>query len=78
MRDDPYYGDYYIDDKRFRNLSSCAVKPGDILISLVGTIGRVLILPDDIEPGIINPRLVKLSLDNRIINANFLPQPAFI
>jgi type I restriction enzyme S subunit len=71
LRDDPYYGDYYIDEERFRNLSSCSVKPGDILISLVGTIGRVLILPDDIEPGIINPRLVKLSLDSRLMDAKF-------
>jgi type I restriction enzyme S subunit len=71
LRDDPYYGDYYIDEERFRDLSSCAVKPGDILISLVGTIGRVLILPNDIEPGIINPRLAKLSLDNRLIGAKF-------
>jgi len=62
IREDPYYGDYYIDEKRYRQLKSCAVSPGDILISLVGTIGKVLILPKKIEPGIINPRLVKVSL----------------
>ncbi len=72
LRDDPYFGDYYIDKRLHKKLKSCAVQPGDILISLVGTIGRVLILPKDIEPGIINPRLVKLSLDNRIINAKFI------
>lgn len=72
LRDDPYFGDYYIDKRLYETLKSCAVQPGDILISLVGTIGRVLILPKDIEPGIINPRLVKLSLDNRIINAKFI------
>lgn len=71
IREDPYYGDYYIDEGRFKTLSSCAVQPGDILISLVGTIGRVLILPNDIEPGIINPRLVKLSLDGRLIESQF-------
>ncbi len=71
LRDDPYFGDYYIDKHLYEKLKSCAVQPGDILISLVGTIGRILILPKDIEPGIINPRLVKLSLDNRIINAKF-------
>lgn len=72
LRDDPYFGDYYIDEKRYKMLESCAVKPGDILISLVGTIGRVLILPDKIEAGIINPRLVKLSLDKRLVNAKFI------
>ena len=72
IREDPYYGDYYIDDERYQELSSCAVKPRDLLISLVGTIGRVLILPDDIEPGIINPRLVKVSLDRHLVSPQFI------
>jgi len=72
LRNDPTYGDYYIDDDRYENLKSCAVKPGDILVSLVGTIGKVLILPEDIEPGIINPRLVKLSLDRRLVDSNYI------
>jgi type I restriction enzyme S subunit len=72
LRDDPYFGDYYIDKHLYEKLKSCAVQPGDILVSLVGTIGRVLILPKNIEPGIINPRLVKLSLNNRIMNAKFI------
>ena len=72
LRNDPTYGDYYIDDDRYENLRSCAVKPGDILISLVGTIGKVLILPENIEPGIVNPRLVKFSLDRRLVDANYI------
>lgn len=62
IANDPYIGNYYIDEKKFNELKSCKVKPGDILISLVGTIGKLLILPDDIKPGIINPRLIKISL----------------
>lgn len=72
IRDDPTYGDYYINKEHYERLKSCAVKPGDILISLVGTIGKVLILPDEIEEGIINPRLVKLSLDKRLINPKYV------
>lgn len=72
IRGDPFYGDYYIDQERYRKLSSCAVKPGDVLISLVGTIGKVLILPEDIQPGIINPRLVKLTLDKRIVRPRYV------
>lgn len=72
IRNNPYYGDYFIDEDRFKSLKSCKVKPGDVLISLVGTIGKVLILPEDIEPGIINPRLVKFSLDERIVNNKFI------
>ena len=72
IRGDPFYGDYYIDDERYRKLKACAVKPGDVLISLVGTIGRVLILPEGIEPGIINPRLVKLSLDKSLVKGKYV------
>lgn len=60
---DPYFGDYFIDDKKYDELISCKVIPGDVLISLVGTVGKVLILPTDSKPGIINPRLIKVSLN---------------
>ena len=72
LRNDCSYGDYYIDEERYEKLKNCSVKPGDILISLVGTIGKVLILPEGIEPGIINPRLVKLSLNRRLVDENFI------
>jgi len=60
---DPTFGDYFIDAARYHELESCAVKPGDLLISLVGTAGKVLVLPATAMPGIINPRLLKLSLN---------------
>ena len=57
---------YFISDEKYEQLRSCTVGSGDILISLVGTIGKVLILSESSKKGIINPRLVKLSLDSRI------------
>jgi type I restriction enzyme S subunit len=72
IRNDPFYGEYYIDKERYELLKSCAVKPNDILISLVGTIGKVLILPEGIETGIINPRLVKLSLKKGLVAPKFI------
>ena len=71
IKGNPYYGDYYIDKKHYEILKSCSVKPNDVLISLVGTIGKSIVLPEDIEPGIINPRLVKISFDKRLINPLF-------
>jgi len=68
IKKDPYFGDYYIDDAKFKELQSCEVQAGDILVSLVGTIGKTLIVPDDFEKGIINPRLVKFSLHSFIYN----------
>ncbi|ECG1191058.1 restriction endonuclease subunit S [Salmonella bongori] len=59
---DEDYGDYFINEDKYNLLISCKVQPKDMLISLVGTIGKVLILSEKCKPGIINPRLVKLSL----------------
>jgi len=61
IRGDAFYGDYFIDRTKYQELQNCAVKPGDVLISLVGTAGRVLILPTGAPAGIINPRLIKIS-----------------
>lgn len=57
------FGDYYIDEEKYKELKNCAVQAGDILISLVGTYGKTLIMPDNYEAGIINPRLMKITLN---------------
>lgn len=72
LRQDPFYGNYYIDEEKYLSLQSCAVSPGDLLISLVGTIGRTLLLPTSIKPGIINPRLIKVSLDPSVVLGEFV------
>ena len=58
-------GDYYINEEKYQELISCAIAPHDILISLVGTVGKVLVLSDNCLPGIINPRLIKITLDKK-------------
>jgi len=58
------YGNYYVNEEKFQSLINCAIAPFDILISLVGTVGKVLVLPEDCEKGIINPRLVKVTLNS--------------
>lgn len=65
-------GNYYISAKKFSDLKSCAVMPGDILVSLVGSYGRNLIVPEGIEPGIINPRLLKISPNLEVMLPTFI------
>ncbi|TQR19936.1 restriction endonuclease subunit S [Psychrobacillus vulpis] len=71
IRDELSYGDYYIDEKKYQELINCSIKPGDILISLVGTFGKLSVVPNDFEPGIINPRLMKISLESNKVNPYF-------
>lgn len=69
--DNAFFGNYYINEEKYQELKSCKIKPFDILISLVGTVGKVLILPENCSEGIINPRLIKISLNREIYLPNF-------
>ena len=71
IRNDSSYGNYYISEEKYKELITCKVKPKDVLISLVGTVGKVLVLPDKIEPGVINPRLIKISLNTKSMLPDF-------
>jgi type I restriction enzyme, S subunit len=71
IANDAFLGDYFVDEEKFKELQSCQVKPYDVLISLVGTVGKILILPENCMIGIINPRLVKISLDLNVYIPEF-------
>ena len=53
-------GDYYIDEAKFAELSQYETRTDDVLISCVGTFGKIAVVPADAAPGIINPRLIRL------------------
>ena len=54
-------GDYYIPDEVYQELRRHTVKVGDVLVSCVGTFGKIAVVPRSAEKGIINPRLVKVT-----------------
>lgn len=62
---------YHIPQSKYDQLSSCRVCPGDVLISLVGTAGKVLVLSEDCEEGVINPRLVKITFNQEVMLPEF-------
>ena len=51
---------YFIDEKKFNDMSRFSVSPGDILMSCSGTIGRTTIVPLNAPKGIINQALLKI------------------
>ena len=71
IRGDHLYGDYFISAKKYRELESCAVRPGDVLLSLVGTVGKLLEVPDAAPLGVINPRLIRFSFDTSKVLPKF-------
>lgn len=71
IADDFSIGDYYIDEEKFTELQNCSIQSGDILISLVGTYGKISVVPQAFEKGIINPRLMKITLNKSLFNPYF-------
>lgn len=65
-------GDYYIPPELYEEMRRYRVEPGDVLVSCVGTFGRVVIVPEGVQPGIINPRLVLLRPDTTLVKPRFL------
>lgn len=68
IRGDHKYGDYWISLEKYKELENCAVIPGDVLLSLVGTSGKLLIVPEGASPGVINPRLLRLSFHRALVD----------
>jgi type I restriction enzyme S subunit len=65
-------GDNFITYEKFKELSGFETFPGDVLVTTRGTIGRVAILPDDAERGILHPCLLRIQPDRSKLSAQFL------
>ena len=60
-------GTYYITSEKFDSLKRFECKPGDILMSCSGTMGKLYQLPINCEPGIINQALCKFTLNESVL-----------
>lgn len=60
-------GNYYISQDKFNELKDFEVKPGDFIISCSGTIGKIALIPEKAERGIINQALLKLTIDKSLV-----------
>lgn len=65
-------GDYHISEAKFAEMAAYIVERGDLLISLVGTIGKVVVVPAGIERGIINPRLLRVRPCTGLVHPCYL------
>ena len=63
IRNNFVFGDQYISESKFKELEGFELKSGDIILSTIGTIGEIAIVPKNIEKGIINSMLMRFRLD---------------
>lgn len=71
IKNDFNIGSYYIDETKFNDLIDFELKSGDILISCSGTIGKIAIVPENIQRGVINQALLKITLDKNTIDSKY-------
>jgi len=60
-----YKSGKFITPEKYNELKGFTVKPNDILVTMMGTIGRICIVPEDIGAAIISSHLLKISLDQK-------------
>ncbi len=52
----------FITNEKFQQLKGFQVRPGDVLMTMMGTIGRTAVVPEGIRPAIISSHLLKMTL----------------
>ena len=65
-------GERYLEKDRFLQLQSCEIQKGDFLITTMGTIGKCIVIQQDIPRGIMDSHLIRLRVDSHKIIPEFL------
>ncbi|KDN58729.1 restriction endonuclease subunit S [Exiguobacterium sp. AB2] len=65
-------GEYYISAEKFAELKGFIVEPNDLLVTTRGSIGKCVIVPTDVELGILHPCLIKMKINEVKIIPQFL------
>jgi len=62
---------HFISEDTFQELQNYLILPGDVLFSMMGTIGKCSIMPKGIQAGIMDSHLLKAQLSKRIDTSYF-------
>ena len=62
---------YFIDEKKYEKMKRFSIKPGVIIVSCSGTIGKTFVIPENAPKGIINQALLMLT-PNENLNVFYL------
>lgn len=65
-------GNRYISEEKFKTLESVEAKPGDILITMMGTIGEVAVVPKGIMKSIMDSHLLRFRPNNKLCSAEYV------
>ncbi|MCR4848233.1 MAG: restriction endonuclease subunit S [Bacteroidales bacterium] len=64
--------DVFVNETKYKELSGFAVSEGDILVTTRGTIGKIAIVPQGFQPGILHPCIIRFRVDTKRVDKVFL------
>ncbi len=62
----------FISKEKYQELQSYRILPGDVIVTIMGTIGRSAVIPDDIPVAINTKHLAAITLNREVANPLFL------
>ncbi|MCL6473389.1 MAG: restriction endonuclease subunit S [Firmicutes bacterium] len=65
-------GDRFINFDKYKSLKGFEVKPEDILLTMMGTVGHSIVFPGDAAKGIIDSHLIRITADKTKVIPQFL------
>lgn len=65
-------GRRFISAEKYAELAGCSVRPGDILVTMMGSSGRCQVVPDGADPGIMDSHLLRLGVQEKSLLPRFL------
>jgi type I restriction enzyme S subunit len=65
-------GERYISPQKFHTLRTVEILPGDLLITMMGTIGKVAIVPDGIGKSIMDSHLLRVRPSQALCRTDYL------
>ncbi|MEW8305084.1 MAG: restriction endonuclease subunit S [Candidatus Thiodiazotropha sp.] len=61
-----------ISEKKYAELEKYAARPGDVLITVMATIGRTCVIPEDLEPTIITKHVYRITVERDLVLPDYL------
>ncbi len=65
-------GDRRVSGAKFNALRSCELHPGDVVVSMMGTVGKCAVFPPDAEPGLMDSHLLRIQPNPKLVTREFL------